>query len=295
MSVLVVGDVITDTVVNLAAPMQPGGDAEASITDTLGGQGANVARWLVVAGVTDVRLFGARSTHDVVDYSAALRATGVTAELIPFDAPAPRIVVIVDPHGTERSFLTQRGAASLLAETHAQAVDLDGVQWCHVSGYVLASASGREFYACLQTRCREKNIAISVDPSSISEILRHGAEEFLRLIGPVALLIPNEAEASALSGRSNSHEAAQILAHCADTVVVKRGAAGAVAVTKRAHLVTVPAQPADVVDPTGAGDAFCAGLISALIGGAPLPDALIRGSEFGAKAVEIRGAYQSTA
>jgi hypothetical protein len=59
--VLVVGDVITDTVVQLRQPIAIGTDAAAEIQDTSGGQGANVARWLRRAGVQSVHLLASVS------------------------------------------------------------------------------------------------------------------------------------------------------------------------------------------------------------------------------------------
>lgn len=49
--------------------------------------------------------------------------------------------------------------------------------------------------------------------------------------------------------------------------------------------VHVPAQPATVVDSTGAGDVFTAGLIHGLVGGAPMRDALSTGARWAALSV----------
>ena len=49
--------------------------------------------------------------------------------------------------------------------------------------------------------------------------------------------------------------------------------------------VTVSAVPADVVDSTGAGDVFIAGLIHGLLGGKPIQDALSVGALWAASAV----------
>jgi sugar/nucleoside kinase (ribokinase family) len=290
MSVLVVGDVVTDTVVRLQQALVTGGDAVATITDSLGGQGANVARWLVTAGVEAVRLLGTRSSNDLADHTAALLRCGVRPELFALNAPAPRIVVLVDSAGSDRSFLTQRGAAAGLDVSHAQSVDLGGVEWCHVSGYVLASATGQAFYARLRQRCNDAHIPLSVDPSSISEIAHHGAHEFLHLIGHVSLLVPNEAEALTLSQQTDVEQAANRLSTWANIVVVKRGPAGALA-TEGDTTFQVPAIQSNSVDPTGAGDAFAAGLIAALVGGSSLIDAVGAGNRFGAQAVARNGAF----
>jgi len=66
---------------------------------------------------------------------------------------------------------------------------------------------------------------------------------------------------------------AKLLSARLKTVVVKCGADGATAATADGT-VHAPASPAPLVDPVGAGDAFCAGWISAWLRRKPLPDAL---------------------
>ncbi len=289
MSVLVVGDVLTDTVVRLHSPLAVGTDAPASITDTPGGQGANVARWLVRAGVPSVKLLAAVSTHDPVDHSAHLRNSGVQPTLVTVDAPVARIVVVVDPAGEDRSFLTQRGAAAELDQAAADATDLTDVAWCHISGYLLASIKGRACYARLRERCDQLQIPISVDPASVAEIIAIGQTGFRSLLNGVHLLLPNEQEARELTG-ADPAAAAHNLLGLATTVVVTCGADGATASSRTTGPLRVPAAPAPLVDPTGAGDAFAAGLICALVAGASLLEALTAGSNLAASAVATLGA-----
>jgi sugar/nucleoside kinase (ribokinase family) len=296
MGVLVVGDVLTDTVVQLHAPLRHGGDAAAVITDAPGGQGANVARWLVAAGTSDVRLMAAISTHDPADHIARLDGFGITPLLVPVDAPVARIVVITEPNGTERSFLTQRGAGAMLDEHHADMVDLSDVNWCHVSGYVLASASGRQCYARLVQRCAKLCIPVSVDPASISEIASLGPEAFLQAIGHVTLLTPNDAEAAALTNSAEPAVAAKLLLKHADITVVTCGVDGAVTNSNSGGPSRVRAVQTVVVDPTGAGDAFAAGLINWLVSNpdrAVITDGLSAASDLAARAVRRVGAGPS--
>jgi len=55
-------------------------------------------------------------------------------------------------------------------------------------------------------------------------------------------------------------------------------------------VVEVPAIPAEVVDPTGAGDAFAAGFLSAWLSGTDRRTALVAATEYGARAVTALGA-----
>jgi len=116
-------------------------------------------------------------------------------------------------------------------------------------------------------------------------------EELVDLLPRVDVLLVNQAEAALLSGRRAPPLAAAVIRSMGPGwVVIKRGAAGAVAFGPSVD-VAVPARPvAAPVDPTGAGDAFAGGLVGTLAN-APSMDvstvgrALVAGSVTGALAV----------
>jgi sugar/nucleoside kinase (ribokinase family) len=74
----------------------------------------------------------------------------------------------------------------------------------------------------------------------------------------------------------------------APLVVAKRGAAGAA--LRGTTAADRPARPADVIDPTGAGDALAGAMLAALAAGAPPLAALYAGLEAAARCVGRRGA-----
>ena len=76
-----------------------------------------------------------------------------------------------------------------------------------------------------------------------------------------------------------------------DSVVVKRGADGVVG-RRDGQVVTRPAQPTSVVDTVGAGDAFNAGYLHALMAGADFGDALTTGSWVASRVVAHPGDYE---
>jgi len=73
-------------------------------------------------------------------------------------------------------------------------------------------------------------------------------------------------------------------------VVETRGAEGTVIHRRGRPSTPVAPVPAGVVDATGAGDAFAAGLVAALAAGAPLDAAVAFANRLGAVAVQQRGA-----
>ncbi len=76
----------------------------------------------------------------------------------------------------------------------------------------------------------------------------------------------------------------------AKLVVVKLGAEGAYYDSDTAGTGRVPGFPVkEVIDTVGAGDGFAAGVVSALLEGRSVPDAVRRGSWIGARAVQVLG------
>jgi sugar/nucleoside kinase (ribokinase family) len=133
-----------------------------------------------------------------------------------------------------------------------------------------------------------------VDAASAGPLAAAGsaAHDWLRGID---LLFANLDEARVLVGdpAADPVDAARSLTGLARSVVVKLGAAGAIRVDGD-RLVRVDAVPVEVVDPTGAGDAFAAGLLAAELTGADPVTALRAGAALGARAVSQLGARPRT-
>lgn len=87
------------------------------------------------------------------------------------------------------------------------------------------------------------------------------------------LFVPNESEAIQFTGTADAEAALAVLERHVPTVVIKRGANGAIA-SHEGRRYAVPAPKVQVVDTTGAGDSFNAGLIYGVLRGAPFEEAL---------------------
>ncbi len=105
---------------------------------------------------------------------------------------------------------------------------------------------------------------VGCEPKDIYPIIKHGD-----------FFMPNCAEALKITGATTAEEAAYILATYVPTVVVTDGPRGVVA-CRQGHLMHCAAHPLDkeVVDTTGAGDAFDGGFIYGILKGYSLADAL---------------------
>ena len=99
-------------------------------------------------------------------------------------------------------------------------------------------------------------------------------------------LVLNQREATGLTGITDAHAAAARLAALGTTVVVTRGAEGALAIEPDGRLVEVPAPPADVADATGAGDLFVSAYVWADLAGHPLEDRLRLATTYASRSLE---------
>jgi sugar/nucleoside kinase (ribokinase family) len=89
------------------------------------------------------------------------------------------------------------------------------------------------------------------------------------VLAQVDIFAPNAAEALRLTGTARVEDALEVLADLVDTVIIKRGGAGAAAV-QGGKRYDVAAVPVEVLDTTGAGDCFNAGFTHALLTEQPL-------------------------
>jgi len=104
----------------------------------------------------------------------------------------------------------------------------------------------------------------------------------------VDVFAPNQSEACQLTGEEDPAKAAARLAETCPLVVVKASAQGAYAQCGDQACYS-PALPVEVVDTTGAGDAFNAGFLAALLRGEPIQTCLRYGNVCGGLSTTQRG------
>lgn len=111
------------------------------------------------------------------------------------------------------------------------------------------------------------------------------------LVRHTQLLIASEDELCLLADGEEQDAVAALLGSGVTRLAVKRGGAGATLWGPDGRS-DVPALPVTAVDVVGAGDAFCAGLLSGLLDGLPDHAALSRGNALGAVAVSTHGDWE---
>jgi ribokinase len=287
--IICVGDVMVDVLAVLPGPLVIGSDTPAPISFRHGGSAANTAAWLAEIGVPTA--FVGRVGDDPFgrDVTNALLASGVATHVtVDRQTPTGTCLVLVSADG-ERTMVPSAGANATMSRTDLPATLVKSEDRLHVSGYVLFKAGTRPAAQAALEAASSVGAQISIDTASAEPIRAIGGERFLDWLPATALLIANADEALVLTGCAEPETAVALLARRFATVVVKMGERGAVAASGDGVQI-VRTEPVAVVDSTGAGDAFAAGLLAALQTGSRLVDAVGQGNALGAQAVGVIGA-----
>lgn len=287
--VLVVGDVVTDVAVVPQATVTVDSDTPSRITTGTGGAGANIASWLARSGA-QVRLVG-RVGDDVwgPHHAARLSDRGIEARLR-VDTAAPTGTVVVLVQADRRTMFPDRGANALLRDDDVGTAELDSVSHLHLSGYALLDERSRPAALGVLAAATAACCRLSLDASSVGPLRAAGCERFLEWTAGAALVHANLDEAVALSGAREPDTAALRLGGRYGEVVVTCGSGPAVW-SDGNDVIRAEAEPVEVRDPTGAGDAFTGAFLAARLAGGSPATALRSGHRAGAWTVARDGPF----
>ena len=226
-----------------------------------GGHAANVAIDLKQLGEPDVAAAGGIGDDALGEYMVeSLRGHGVDAhpQRVKGYGTAKNVALIVE--GEDKRFIAELAANTMLSPGHVEAV----IGELAPSAFYLGTVGGLRL----------------IDPE-IPRLLdaAHGAgaatyldvvmpfeknwDHLRRALSLIDVLHCNDAEAAAITGQKDPAEAARRITDAGPALaVVTLGEDGLVAATRGAT-ITMPAFRVRQVDPTGAGDALCAGVIHA--------------------------------
>ena len=183
--------------------------------------------------------------------------------------------------GADRAILTALGAMDSLTASDIPADLFGRCRPVHVSSNFLLADSLGPGLAGVFANARAAGATTSLD-TNWDPAERWRDERLSAAIAQADLLLPNEAEALALSGAASPEAAASaLIAAGPGQVAVKLGERG-VLCADGPVLYQVSLPPVTPVDTTGAGDCFNAGLIAGLLQGWPLPRAAALGCAVGA-------------
>jgi len=269
---MIVADVIAEPV-DLQHPPPAGGlHLIRSMSLTTGGSVCNVGiamaklgMKVAAAGLVGDDIFGRAMVE-------RLKECDVDVSHVRADGRAQTSATVVAVQGDgERCFLHAPGVAALLGPTEfARCFDLfRRCAWVHVGYFGLLPALTPELPGLLtDLRLHAPGTKIALDtvnPPAEARLLEP-------ILPHVDLFAPSRAEAEILTGQKDpTSMAKQLRAHLPDSAIlgIKLDRDGCY-LDDGSEQILSPAYPVNVVDTTGAGDAWFAGLITALRQGMPI-------------------------
>jgi ribokinase len=277
--VIVVGSVNIDLVAAGGRMPRPGETVSMErFAEVQGGKGGNQASAAVALGAR-VHFVGAVGSDHWGDAARAdLAGRGIDVSALATVEGATGVAIILVDDGGENSIAIVPGANAAVSpaavETALDALDLDDAV------LVVCLEIPLESVVAAARAAAARGWRVVLNPAPAREL---PAE----LVAAATVITPNETEVETLGGVE------ALLAAGAGAVVVTRGSEGAEVHPAEGAAFRVPSSRAEVVDTTGAGDAFTAAVAVALANGRELGDAVAWACAAGAIATEGFGARGS--
>jgi len=249
-------------------------------------QAARVGATALFAGAVGEDAFG----HVLLDRFAADGVSTALIDIVPGVPTGSAFVSYNDDGSRDFVFNIAHSAAALLGEPNAIAAKMidAGIDAFHVSGSTLGDPGMAATLVALCAALDAAGVALSFDPNVRKELA--GDPGYRRTVAALTercrYFLPSEEDMAVLfPGDDFAAMAGRLLGGRAEIVVLKRGDKGALGATMHGDPVDMPAFPATVLDPTGAGDCFCATLVTLLASGMGFAEALSHANAAGALAV----------
>jgi sugar/nucleoside kinase (ribokinase family) len=284
-----VGNFVVDTIVRPVAALPKPGELALVDDISVAGGGAGFTTSVALARLGAAALaVGAVGTDpngdEIRRWLAADRVE--TTHLQVVDAPTSATVVVVSPAG-ERTYLHAPGVSNQM-RIDPQIAELPGLAGIHLGAALILPGLDVEESGVRTVRAaHERGILTSLDTSWDST---GRWDRVLPYLPHLDVFTPSLVEARQVSGRVEAESVAEwILDRGTRMAIIHDGARGAYVASAEFN-GWVPAYPAEVVDTTGAGECFDAGLVFGLCSGWPVVDAVRVACASGALAATQPGA-----
>ena len=292
-AIIVLGDINVDVLAAAERWPQPGDDCLVPRLDMqLGGVAANCALALSRWGLHP-RLVGCVGKDEFGNFlRRALREQGLGVQWVQTTTAAMTglLYINVTPDG-QRTFFGSRGANMLIRRPHRSHALFHRCTALHLVGYSFLAPSSESTARYLLKSARERGAFVSLDVGP--EPSRQIPHKILNLASHVDLLFANATESFSLTQERDLGNALRSLLNAgAKDVVLKLGKDGCL-IFHESRATEVPSFSVNVVDSTGAGDAFVAAFLHARLRGWSQLEAVLAANAAGAAATKVVGAGEN--
>jgi sugar/nucleoside kinase (ribokinase family) len=208
--------------------------------------------------------------------------------VVPHTYTATTFVYYNEDESRDFTYHLSGSGSEYMFEGEGDAEYFKNCKWVHYTGFTMESALRAKELVYKTLEFLEPETKISYDPN-----LRRGLtqQQILDMAGPIVeradLILPSLGEAGLFWGTDDESGCKKWMAQ-GKMVVQKRGQRGS-RIYHDGNITDIRAFETEEVDPTGAGDTFCAAFISCLIEGKNAPEAALFANVAGAYAVGAMG------
>jgi fructokinase len=248
----------------LYAAMPPGQESS-------GGSAANTCAVAAALGAHVAYLGKVANDQLGKVFSHDMTATGVHFPSAPLygGAPTARCLIVVTPDA-QRTMHTYLGACVSFDEADVNEALIADSAVLYLEGYLFDPPAAQRAFrrAAAAAHAAGRKVALSLSDAFCVDRHRDAFRELVKQ--DVDILFANEAEVTSLYEENTFEAAAERARADVALAALTRSEAGSL-VLRGAEMVEIAAEPTQVVDTTGAGDAYAAGFLVGLTMGKPLP------------------------
>ncbi|MEN1761070.1 sugar kinase [Anoxynatronum sibiricum] len=194
----------------------------------------------------------------------------------------PTSMVFVTKSRENPAFMPMRRADLDVILKPKHELMVDQCRIFHFTAWALSHQEIRETTMTLIKRAKSQHKLITFDPNYRPVLWEpgHDGVEFInrQILPLVDVIKPSESDAEYLWGTGNWQDVQRRLRQYPDLFVIMTLGARGLAAFNSDEVLQLPAYAREVVDTTGAGDAFWSGFMSGLLRGLTVKDALYQGS-----------------
>lgn len=284
--VATVGHVLMDLRFTVDRLARPDEEAEIEVESRgVGGSAANVAVGVrrlggssAVVGKVGFDSFGRHAMDELM--RERVDVSGVRIGM----GPTGFTVIIIDSSGSI-SMYGFRGVADELEEDEVDERIIGDSKIIHIASL------RQDTSLAVAERAKRGGSLISWDPGRL--LSRKGLGELSHLVSTVDIVLLSELECRAMTGKEDFRAGARAISALGPkTIVVKRGSKGAYILHESSEFEIPAFKLPRVVDTTGAGDAFAAGLLLSLSRGYGMKKSLVYASAAAALKVTKLGSHE---